>query len=866
MVELARPELDFRAQWTDDVRKVLSGGRFVARGAKATDDGGMWLYRSVPLAPVVDARDPSQMIDASVPLLNLYDKLGVLASTTAGRRAMNKGSYREVHHLLVNTPDAYRPPDGSPIGGVLLDSYGRTEVQRRLLATGVRLVPKITRKGESPIKSAIRSVAFSLAQSGIPLDDFESDYEVIDKIMRDSGLQELGRDIYGRSESNLARFWWNFGRSSDIPFLVHSDHIHFFATNEAAQKAAIAQARDLERGRFVECDDNWGISGAYALTFATVSGLDLPWVDYTNPVSHWAVSLLDHGARAVSIRTRVEPAKVTRGELRRKRDTYKADIAERSAQTGKEDAQQVEKMHELEEIERSYATGEGSPTLYDTSIVVAFDGIVKDVHRHLGAAGDNIEMSSGLNRQRALMSEMSIASPVRATPHLHDLPSQSVALSGIVNLSTVGDKDGALLGFTEYDRQPAYFSSIAASAGDAPPFAVILGQTGSGKTMALLSLARQWIRWPTARGEMTPVVLVDPKAGQDFSKPVRALGGQVFSLDDMTGADGALDPIRVMADKSEAVQIASAMLSSLDVWAGKDDRRAFEVPVLRALRYGVENGASCVIEALRIADAANPLPAGLIQPIVDLVGSDPMARAIIGVNPGGTPLRQMQGLTLIRAGKTSIPLPAANTPWDSTPVSQKVGTWVLRMMVYGSASAVSYREGVVILDEAWQFMIGPSGASEIQRLSRLARSMQFLMVLASQRVSDFIDADLTGGISRGLILPMERGTGVKDKQGNIDDGQAGLALDLFQIGRTEKLLSRLSAKATLEGSDQPNWASMRALKDPETGKVIRGSIGLYIDLSGRVVPTEVSIPPDFLKAISTTATDVIAREQAERGF
>ena len=56
-------------------------------------------------------------------------------------------------------------------------------------------------------------------------------------------------------------------------------------------------------------------------------------------------------------------------------------------------------------------------------------------------------------------------------------------------------------------------------------------------SVAAESLVREWIGWPTDRGEMTPVVLVDPKAGQDFSKLVRALGGQVFSLDDMTGAD-----------------------------------------------------------------------------------------------------------------------------------------------------------------------------------------------------------------------------------------------------------------------------------------------------------------------------------------
>jgi hypothetical protein len=369
--------------------------------------------------------------------------------------------------------------------------------------------------------------------------------------------------------------------------------------------------------------------------------------------------------------------------------------------------------------------------------------------------------------------------------------------------------------------------------------------------------------------------MIDAKPGSDFSEPVRKLGGQVMSLDDLASADGVFDPIRTLIDRTspesfantigEAVELASQMISSIDPWGG-DLRGRFEVDLLSALRYGVEHGGTCVGEALRISDAATPLPDGLLTPILRMLEATPLARAILGFSPNGQALRQAEGLSLIMVGNARIALPdTGEGGWQRSSMIQRIGSWVLRMMVYGSAAAVAYREGVVVLDEAWQFMIGPEGKAELDRLSRLARSQQVLVVLASQKVSDFVEADLLGGISRGVILPLGRGTGQKDRFGNTDNGEAGLALQLFKLQATEQRLARLSAPATIEGSQEPNWNSMRALRDAETGEVIRGAIGLYVDLSDRVVPTQILIPKDFLSQISTTSTDVIAREQEKAG-
>ena len=105
---------EFESVWSSEVRQVLSGGRFVA------PNSNMWVYRKMPLSPVIDARDSGKMLDAAAPLEDLFQKLANQAQTFSGRRALAKSSYREVHTLLVNIPDLYQPPAHSPIAAQTL--------------------------------------------------------------------------------------------------------------------------------------------------------------------------------------------------------------------------------------------------------------------------------------------------------------------------------------------------------------------------------------------------------------------------------------------------------------------------------------------------------------------------------------------------------------------------------------------------------------------------------------------------------------------------------------------------------------------------------------------------------------------------
>src|SRR6478735_5820956 len=437
-------------------------------------------------------------------------------------------------------------------------------------------------------------------------------------------------------------------------------------------------------------------------------------------------------------------------------------------------------------------------------------------------------------RQEAAFAETWLCSPVRAVPHLHDLPSHTVAYSGLPSLSSVGDPDGALLGFTEKDRQPAYISPTAASSNDGMPIAAVFGQTGSGKSIAMLYLADQFAR----TGH--PQVIFDPKPLSDHTAAVLASGGRVASLDELIHADGVLDPLRFAHTPDLGVEEAANMLLSVNPWGS---RGGDVYPgLMKALRIGVQDGATCIGQALRTA-ADRGVPREVTDPVFELAGASPLFRAMVGMDPDTETLRVADGITLIKVGRTRLELPAPGTPRSEMTPPQRVSVSLVRMITLGSMSALAERDGVMHLDEAW--VVLSAGVAEMDAIGRTARSLRVLPIMYTQKCTDPLRAGLAGYISRILILPMQ------------DEQEARAACALARLEATADRIRRITAKA--KTGNAPNWDSMRALRDPATGAVLRGAVAIYCDLGGRAVPTEITIPRTFLALASTNPGDIDAR-------
>jgi hypothetical protein len=443
-----------------------------------------------------------------------------------------------------------------------------------------------------------------------------------------------------------------------------------------------------------------------------------------------------------------------------------------------------------------------------------------------------------------------MCSKVESNPNVEEFPVQVIANSGIQNLSMVGDKNGALLGFTENDRQPAYVNATVASDVDGLPLMLVAGQTGSGKSMVMLHLADQWAR------EGRPQVIIDPKTDSHHDAAVTASGGKVYSLDSLSKMDGIFDPIRFSQGSEEDIQngieMASSLLLEVDPWQDGTGKK-FSPQLDKILGFGVhKGGAKCIGTALMYAFKNGVAPLELVKPVIVYAQSSAIFRSMCGLDDDSRSLKTDSAITYIKVGKTSLDLPSVGQ--KATTLKQATAVALVRMMVFGSAMALTGRGGVVHLDEAWVFL--GSNPHEINRLARLARSQNVFPVLYTQKVTDALDADVQGAIGRALIMSI------------ADERQAILSCKMFKIDPTPERIARITANAVAgdHGTD-PNWDSMRPLYDvDENGNRhnIRGAVGTYIDITGRAVNVEITLASEFLAISSTNPRDIERRREAER--
>ncbi|WIE80945.1 ATP-binding protein [Curtobacterium sp. MCSS17_016] len=791
-------------------------------------DQSVWLYKKVPLAPVTEAKTTERALVAALPLVNAYESLAQMTPVRSNRRALTRAQYRDTHALLVNIPTAYRPTP-SDIDAYLAEQYAGERVYNRFLLFGVKLQSTV---GDGGFQAAINSVTQTLLEGGTPISDYDKDFRQVDQALTNAGLQSMTA-----ADFRMANSWWNQGQFPDTPTLFHSDHMHVFGSAEAT---SIVQQIGPD-----QCEAWPPLSDTSTVTFASVQDLDLPFVDAGTSTAQWISPYIRADASIVSIRALVEPSKVTRDELRRNRKQNMDDLNERMREQKMDRAELDEKIETLEAVENGYASGGGPATLVDASILMAFDGRIEDMSE---MSSVNVTLNAMLYRQKSAWAETMLCSNVRTNPNRHDLPDTTIAYSGLPSLSTVGDTSGAMVGFTESDRQPALLSPTAVAQEDRTPICVVAAASGAGKSMMMLWLADQFARMGR------PCVIIDPKTGSDHSGATNLSGGQVASLDDFISSDGVLDPLRFAITRQDGVDMAASMILSVNPFG--NNRNDAEVPLISALNYGVGHGATCIGQALLTAvesDPQNQMWRFVYGKVLELANASSQFRAMVGFEPGTEALRIADGITLIKVGKTSLNLPTPGTTAEQQNISQRVSLALVRMMIFGAATALTGRDGVIFQDEAWTIL--NSDPKEVERLGRLARSQRVLPILFSQDISGAANAGLAGYISRGFVGPI------------TDEKEALAAMELFGIEPTPERMARVTASATMDayGNDEyaaPNYNSMKALRDPRTRKVLRGSVWMYSDLSGRVIPVECVIPPEFLRVASTNALDIDAREKA----
>lgn len=797
-------------------------------------DGSVWLYRTVPLGSISDAKTTAGALNVSAPLAQAFSELAALVTTRGVNRALAKKKFREFHLIQTNYPKWYQAPEKNPIKSELNRLFSDLEVLDRRVMLGVRLVPTT---GDGSLRGFMDSVEQTLFHGGVLETDYDKDFQQVSAAMDRAGL-----GIPVAADWASVDGWWNNGDPRPVAELRHSDHMHFFSRRASWESA--------EDEGLLDCEPWADLPDHRAITFASLAEFDLGYKNVSDPKTWWATELVNLDARVVSTRGFVEPPQVTRQELKNQRRRMRTDLEE-GYQKGKDQARREEREAEINSIEAQYDIGKKDmpPTLVDLSVIVGLAGMYDDEET---IKVNSAELHIMTNRQLPAWHETMICSSVRGNPNLHDVPATTVAYAGFSNLTRVGDDDGAFLGLT-HDKQPVYLSPVAASAGDAAPLMLVGAATGSGKTVLAQWIARQ-------HGLMgVPTVFIDPKEHDKDNPGLAAAfedvpGFVVRSFDDFISSDGGLDPLTLYPTPEEGIPLASDMLFNVNPW-GNDDRRKYEAEIANAIRFGVSRGAKVTGQALAIAFQHGQVSREAIEPVFKVAQTFPMFRATFGMTPptSKSTLATSNSVTLFERGSATMTLPPQGrdiAPEDmSSSMRQTVN--LLRMLLRGSLIALRGRGGVLHMDEAW--VLERATPDELNETGRLARSLNVLPIFYTQTPTGPLRLGLKGYFSRGLV-------------GHISDSEeASAALELFGASRPETH-ARVVADENGEDGQGANWNSLKALwtpRDPNTDKrtLIRGAEFMYGDLKRRFAATTVIIPQEIIKILSTTPEDVKARER-----
>lgn len=812
-------------------------------------DGTGWLYYVVPMEAVTSAKTRRAAVAAGDAIAGVYQALAEMGTGIALNRSrkQNKGNYRRTHLLLINTPENYTPPAGHPNADYWYRNYGGVQVDKRLLLFGVHLKGTVGGENRSA-KDILDSMVNTFVVGGTPLEEFLPDAKKIKAIFEAHGFEKPTRH-----QIDLANSYWNNQMNPEVVTIPHGEHLHFFAENEGIRIANSVGVGDCER--WLEGSDQTNVygetilPGESSISFSVVNDMEIPAdTSSASAISNWVSNAIYQDARVVSIRASVEPCVNTYAELRSARRKVSADLQE-LYQFNKLSKSELEETEvRLANLDGMYSSPDGPATLIEVTIIIGTQGA--NSGRELNIPG--IRTTPALYRQLSAWEETMLTSGTICTSRNDDFAIPVIANSGIQSLSQCGEEGGgALLGFTEDDRQPVYISATVAADEDSSPLMLVAGQTGSGKSMAMLHIADQFAR------EGRPQVIIDPKRGSFHDAAIKGShpDNKVVPLGSLTEMDGVFDPIRFSPKNSEeelndAIVLAVGLLLEINPW-GTAERVASVEPLLaRILRYGViEGGADCIGAALLFAYEQHPSPNfapwQIVGPVIDAAENDPFFRSMCGLVNGGRSLSVGNGITYIRVGNTTIGTPASGKPSN---LIERTACALVRMMVFASSMAVAGRNGVVHLDEAWIFL--QSNPREIDKLARLARSQLIFPILYTQKVSDALEAGVHGAIGRSLIMS------IKDRK------EAMYACDLIGVERTEARITRITALGVMGAKGKtPNPNSMRPLFDPDQPrKVMRGAIGIYNDFHGRAANVEITIADEFLAKASTNPLDIAKRK------
>lgn len=749
-----RHDVDRSTLWTSPWAWRDADGLYIGHSGEG------WLYRSVPMNPLV-WEDPVTRLGVGTPLDLILREIGALSTdSTMGLKVLS--DEREVHLVSVTWDEPGEPPAGV---SDQLAEFQRASLNfllpRKALLIGVRLKSSgalgatLAKKN---LLESLKGVGEKVLGEDVPdRSQFDSDYARIERILKRYGSSAPSRVELAQLES-----WFNLGRGVDVLLQVTKDSIY---------------VDDFDR-----------------IEMAVVRGFEKEV--FNAPIDQWLLDATTHpaGPSVVSVRANLQTANDARARVRTNLRRRRAQMEEEMATGDIERIEDTQSYQQSQQIEHFIATSQ-DPILSHCSIIMArrvreaestYIDELRNVHQ--------IEVAPLVFRQLEALDETLPCSTKRVNPFLQDVSISMLAYSGLQGWSNLGDDTGALVGLAEPDYTPVYLDILGAPKNNKPPGMLIAGEPGSGKTYACQLLATQAVL------DGQQVFFINPKGFDSLSPFAELVGGEVVKMSQLEGEQGYFDPF-YFAEPAMAAEIATTfilgVLGNTGV-AGGGFTGEQELRLGAGLKRGANAGARCVGEALTFVEDAD---------VRRMVQEQILASATFALGIGVTARPRHQGrngLTLIEFDR-KLDFPDKGKSPTTYSRSERISLSAVRLVTRAAMEIlVSSGGGMLVVDEAWTFLSHNEGLAALQQLGREGRSLNLLPVFATQRVADLLreGVDMESYLSRVLVMKL------------TDPREAHAALTLCGLDVTDERVSFLqTCDAKRATSDSPMRPAMGIHRD-----------------------------------------------------
>ena len=779
---------------------------------------GVWLYNVIPTTPLVYGSDETRYEVSH----RMRQMMHSVAADTLATRISKIARLREFHILSVHheQPEdlSQDPPE---LARYLLEHIYNVPQSKKTVFIGFKLQPrpfKVTGSrppSEEGLTSDLRERLRKAGErvtldSPAALEPFEKDKEFIEGIFAN---QKCRRPT--TQEMSVLQFW-----------------------DEPPEAEYNGMARYYEYPQYVEIDNSkgdnyfWEMRGVAQITQELP---EEPWLALANAEGD--------GCWVISARGKLEPGATTRRRVRRQIRKQEEKL-EALDSVGEHKIEHVATLDEMEDLEAHLALTE-EPTITDFSIVTAKrlfpdEDAPREWAKIEGTSDTQIlKERYGVITVPANVTQMQIMGSmipcgdlkaVSIKPFAHHVTLDLLTDSGITACSQLGDGVGAHLGYSVPDGGPVRLDYKAASGLDKTPMMAVCGEPGSGKTVLCQFLLTQ----AALAGQSA--VYVNPKGQDTLSYMLDTVSGKHIVIGE-DSSEGMLDPYKY-ATGTKATNIALGFLDIIAPDIEPGDRAKIEAVLRRNKGH-----ARCFMDALEGLDNKE-----LLERIVD-TRENPIAALCISDSSTYDPTDDLDitsqgaGIILIEFS-SDVELPQGPTD-DITKItpSQRYGLAAVGllmqsiMQIVGSARRGQAGGGLgsfLVMDEAWILLASKTLAKTyVESLGRLGRSLDVNVVLATQRATDIIRAELESYVSRSVMMKL------------TDSKEQTAAMTMLGLDPANQ---RFRDVLGTSGSERR--------EDPDTGEIIRLAPQVWHkDLHDNVGVMQTSLPASVLDRFSTNPDD-----------